>query len=209
MLSVVVLNVIRAVCQHYVMCNYAECCCTEYLLWWVSKCLVSPTTSMLSVINAECHLCWVTFLSIKLLTVVQAEGHKQAQQALCRNAECHLCWVTLLSIVMLNVMLTFVYTEGHNPEKYVKCHNAECHYAVSRYAECRYWVLPCWGSQSSTICWVSLCLVSWYWVSLCWVSFMLCGIMLSVVMLSEAIKHNKLSIVMLGDVHTLCLSWKV
>ncbi len=104
--------------------------------------------------NAECHLCWVSFM----LSVIYAE--------------CHLCWVSfMLSVVYsechlccVSFMLCVIYTERHLccvsfmlSVVYAEC----CLFWVSFmlcviYAECRL----CWVLQISPLCWVSLCLAS-------------------------------------------------
>jgi hypothetical protein len=63
---------------------YAEC----HLCWM---------SFMLNVIYAECHLCWMSFmLNVVMLSVIYAE---------CRYADCHLCWLSfMLNVVMLSVI---------------------------------------------------------------------------------------------------------
>ncbi len=60
---------------------------------------------MLSVINAECYLNWVSYM----LSVIYAE--------------CHLCWVSF--------MLSGIYSEYHNKPFMLKCQYVERRYAQS------------------------------------------------------------------------------
>ncbi len=68
-----------------------------------AECHLCWASFILSVIYAECHLCWVSFM----VSVIYGECH------LCRvsfmlsviYAECHLCWVSF--------MLSVIYSECH------------------------------------------------------------------------------------------------
>jgi len=59
---------------------------------------------MLSVIYAECHLCWVSCWVSFMLSVIYAEWH------LCCviYAECHLCWVSFMLSVIIVYCLRWV-----------------------------------------------------------------------------------------------------
>ncbi len=122
---------------------------------------------MLSVIYAECQLCWVSqflllLLSTVLLSLVYSECpfskktlNDECYYGECCYAEYHLCWVTLTQSAIC-----------------AECLNFYC-FAEYYYAEC----CLCWMFiyQNDIKCWVWLC-----WIHLCWVSFMLSTIMLSV-----------------------------
>ncbi len=74
---------------------------------------------MLSVIYAECHLCWVSFM----LSVIYAESHLCWVSFMLSliYAECHLCWVSfMLSVIyaechlcQVSFMLSVIYAECH------------------------------------------------------------------------------------------------
>ncbi len=112
---------------------------------------------MLSVIFAECHLCWVSFM----LSVIYAGCHLCWVSFMLSflYAECHLCWVSF--------MLSVIY--------------AECHLCwvsfVLNVIYAKYHL--CWVSQIRPLCWVSQIR------PLCWVSFTNKAFILSVVMQND------------------------
>jgi hypothetical protein len=116
-------------------------CLVSFMLCSVLFCWVSFLLSvMLSVIYAECHLCWVTFM----LSVIYSECHLLWVSFILSviYSECHLFRVSfILSVLMLSVvMLSVIYAECHLcwvpfmlSAIYAACHlcwvsfNAECH----------------------------------------------------------------------------------
>jgi len=105
----------------------------------MSVCLLSVL--MLSVIYAEYHLCWVSFmLSVTiraiLMSVCMLSVNVLSVIALCvimRSliyALCCLCWVPQLRPVRwVSFGRDSFYAESHNLGHFGECHHAECHSA--------------------------------------------------------------------------------
>jgi len=112
--------------------------------------IVKLNVVMLSLMYAEGHLCWVSFMLRFIF------------------AECHLCKVSLSwkLLCWVSCMLRVIYAECHLCRVSIML--------IFIYAECHL----CWvSSMLSVICWVSFMpSVIYAECHLCWVPFMLCAI---------------------------------